>query len=434
MLEKHGWKNNPFDPNLPDPNFLVYKKQTEEIIRRIKENSIIWINAPMGAGKTTILEYITENAYRYGLKALYWHYGINPDLEGFKQGVETYFKTGFFERFRPKKRVILIDEANYINDKGIFRYLVGLLDNRNIHPSIVFAAVTPPPSSIMFETFKDRRLNTVKIVSVDEEDYLNLVEKRIKSVGGKGLTAPFDEKTVRNIIRESSTPRGMLEKLLNLAYGEKMSGEIKNLAKIPAEAAVEKKEKIPKMIKPEDLSMLSDQQKRIVEIIETGPKTLNEIISVIGGKKGSVRVQLYNLSSIDFVKRKGYRMPFVERTGNKWRIHKEYEVVEPSLLRNQPVVKMVKKPAARAVMEEAGVPIPKKKEKMPGEEIAEQILCEHKAFDGKTAVDESIIIEGLCRELKCDKKDAEEVFIQLYEQGKVVYLKATGKVFNLHGK
>ncbi|MCG2824980.1 MAG: hypothetical protein L6265_00130, partial [Thermoplasmatales archaeon] len=62
MLKTYGWKHNPFNPNLPNPDFLIYKKQTAEIVEKIRENRILWVCAPMGSGKTTILKYIVKHS------------------------------------------------------------------------------------------------------------------------------------------------------------------------------------------------------------------------------------------------------------------------------------------------------------------------------------------------------------------------------------
>lgn len=305
MLKKHGWKYNPFNPNLPDPDFLIYKKQTEEIIEKIRENRILWICAPMGSGKTTILKHIVKHSSAYNLKTLYWHCGYNPDLEDFKIGCKQLHS--FFDVLRRKIRVVLIDEANYITHKGFFRYLVGLLDDEKIHPSVVFASVTPPPSDLLFETFKDRHIENITISPASEEEVIGMVERRIKKVGGKGIK-PFDKNTLKEIIRKCETPRILLERLMMLASGK------------------ETEEKIWVEKTPLDLEHLSTQQKRIVELLSVHPMSAPEIAKALSISQSGVRGQLNRLNSMNFLREKGYRMPVVEKKEGVWHIHPEFRV------------------------------------------------------------------------------------------------------------
>jgi len=306
MLKKHGWTHNPFNPNLPDPEFLIYKKQTAEIIEKIGENRILWVCAPMGSGKTTILKYIVKHSPAYNLKTLYWHCGYNPNLEYFKTRC-NHLLPSFFDVFKRRIRTILIDEANYIDDKGFFRYLVGLLDDEKIHPSVVFASVTLPPTDLMFETFKDRHIENITISPAPDDEVIGMIKERIKKAGGKGF-GPFDENTVKEIIRKTETPRRMLERLMMIASGK------------------ETEEKVWIEKTPMYLEHLSGQQKRIMELLSARPMPAAEIAKALTTSQSGVRGQLNRLSSMDFLREKGYRMPVVEKRGGVWQIHPEFMV------------------------------------------------------------------------------------------------------------
>lgn len=299
MLKKYGWKYNPFNPNIPEPDFLIYKNQTMELIEKIKENRLVWIFAPMGSGKTTILKYLLKNASKYKLRAIYWHFGYNSSLDDFKLRCKK-LKKGLF---RHRANVILVDEANYISDKNFFRYLVGLLDNEKICPSMVFASVTPPPKDILFETFKDRHIENCSIGHVSEDEMMRMIKARLKKAGG---FFPFDENVVKNIIRESETPRMVLEKLMILASPEKEK----------------KTEKTGTL----NLENLSGQQKKIIELLSVRPMPAKEIAETLSTSPSGIRGQLNRLSSMDFLKQKGCRMPIVEKRDGKWRIHPEFKV------------------------------------------------------------------------------------------------------------
>ncbi len=299
MLKKYGWRHNPFNPNIPEPDFLIYKKQTIELIEKIKENRLLWVCAPMGSGKTTILKYLLKNASKYKLRAIYWHFGYNPSLDDFKLRCKK-LKKGLFGH---RANVILIDEANYIADKNFFRYLVGLLDDEKFCPSIVFASVTPPPKGILFETFKDRHIENCSIQHVSEDKMIEMIKARVKKAGG---VFPFDENSVKNIVRESETPRMVLEKLMMLASQEK-------------EKKIEKTGTL-------NLENLSDQQKKIIQLLSAHPMPAKEIAEALSTTPSGIRGQLNRLSSMDFLKQKGCRMPVVEKKNGKWQIHPEFKV------------------------------------------------------------------------------------------------------------
>lgn len=393
MLKKYGWKKNPFDPSHPDPEFLVYEQQTKEIIEKIKESRLLWINAAMGIGKTTILRYISEYGHKYGLHVFYWHYGSNPRVEEFKQASQTLYP-GFFEKhiFGHKTRVVLIDEANYIEDTDFYRYLVGLLDDPKIFPSLVFASVTEPPEELLFKTFKDRPLETMNIKPVTDKELLNMVEKRIKKAGGKGFIAPFDRETVLSIIKTADTPRAVLEKLMMLASGEDVFKPEKRVPTVPTLLPTE-----GIVVKPlTGLDFLSAQQREIVDILSNmGPMSLNDISSKLEIKKSSARVQLYRLASAGFLKDKGYKRPIIEKSGDKWRIHKEYKVAEPDVVRTHMVVKPIKKEEGA---EEFILKILKESNAVSsdiyiGLGVLEMKIKENKSFSG---IDVKRVINDLC--------------------------------------
>lgn len=306
MLKKHGWTHNPFNPNLPEPDFLIYREQTSELVEKIRENRVLWICAPMGSGKTTILKYIVKHSPAYNLKTLYWHCGYNPNLEDFKTRC-NHLLPNFFDVFKRRISAILIDEANYITDKGVFRYLVGLLDDEKIRPSIVFASVTSPPSDLLFETFKDRHVENITIDPASEDEIVSMIEGRIKKAGGKGIE-PFDKDALREIIRNCETPRTLLERLMMLASGK------------------ETEEKVWVEKRALDLEKLSEQQKKIVEILSVHPMSAPEIAKALSTSQSGVRGQLNRLGSMDFLRDKGYRMPVVEKKGGMWHIHPEFKV------------------------------------------------------------------------------------------------------------
>lgn len=415
MLKRFGWEKNPFDPNLPSPEFLVYKDQTQKLIEKIKENRLMWINAPMGAGKTTILKYIAQNSRKNGLKVLYWHYGSTPSLEDFKSATRVLFPT-FLERFRHKTRAVLIDEANYIQDGEFFKYLVGLLDDERIHPSLVFAAVTGPPTAILYETFKDRPIEIETIAPPSEEDVVSMIKRRIEGVGGRGLEPPFDEETVRRLIKECATPRVLLERLMTLAIGEEFAPVP---MRGPPGAYIAPR--------PSLLEALSGQQASILRELLVSPKTVRDLAQKLYTSESAIRGQLNRLSSTNYLERKGYRMPIVEKVGDKWQIHREFAVARGVPIEEEklptPAVKRVKK-------EEVGHPPEKPpKEISPLEEGVLRILKERNAYSTPTAVSLEDVFLQIQKDAPCSKEDVYKIVSALYNTGKVVYLDSERKVF-----
>lgn len=421
MLEKYNWTKNPFDPNLPDPAFLVYQTQTEELIRKIRENRLLWLNAPMGAGKTTILKYILQQARKNKMKILYWHYGSNPSLDAFKVATRTLYPS-FFDRFCLKTRAVLIDEANYVNDREFFRYLVGLLDNEKIHPSLIFASVAGPPTDIMFETFKDRPIEIVNINSADPKDVLSMVARRIKSVGGKGLVEPFTPEVVKNLIRESKTPRILLEKLMAHATGEQF---------VPA--PVSAPTPFPPGPPPEIIG-LSEQQKEIVRLLSQSPMSVKDIAEELGTTQAGVRSQLNRLISIEFLRAKGCRMPIAEKIGDRWQLHKEFRVAAPTIAETVPMVS-VPSHLVRAVKTPSPAYVPPPSEPASGPEsewkfvpspeiddVIRAVLSQKNAVEGKNAVPVVELIAEVCTRTDRSESDVRARLDKLRNYGRIVIL------------
>ena len=77
---------------------------------------------------------------------------------------------------------------------------------------------------------------------------------------------------------------------------------------------------------PMYLEHLSGQQKRIMELLSARPMPAAEIAKALTTSQSGVRGQLNRLSSMDFLREKGYRMPVVEKKGGVWQIHPEFMV------------------------------------------------------------------------------------------------------------
>jgi predicted ArsR family transcriptional regulator len=75
-----------------------------------------------------------------------------------------------------------------------------------------------------------------------------------------------------------------------------------------------------------DLEHLSGQQKRIVELLSARSMSAAEIAKTLSTSQSGVRGQLNRLSSMDFLREKGYRMPIVEKREGVWQVHPEFRV------------------------------------------------------------------------------------------------------------
>ncbi|MFT4304402.1 MAG: AAA family ATPase [Candidatus Woesearchaeota archaeon] len=128
-----GLKKNPFSIKPTDNNSLIgYEKIMQRIIYQIKIGNVIFLEGSYGTGKSSILKYINKEL-RHNI--LYFNYSRKKSLH--KSILKNRNLLQKLLMLRPKKMLILIDEANLADSKDFdFLYEYYIMDHVK---SIVFA-------------------------------------------------------------------------------------------------------------------------------------------------------------------------------------------------------------------------------------------------------------------------------------------------------
>ena len=291
-ISKWGWKENPFVLKIDPKLFVGYDEQVNAVHSHIKnKHKIALISGKTGSGKTTFLKWLEMN---YNASKLY----VSKPPEKPEELINLFtdiFGFSFFERILGKKPT-LYNLPNYVNKKLKGGHLVFLVDeahetNKNVlewlrvltdqvdNISLVVAGMPLLENKIKseLETLDQRITTRIALNSLNRLETKQLIQKRIESVGGKGV-APFTDASLEKIYeRTGGFPREVLkfcDRLVNTALE-------KNLDAIDAKDIEEHREmELPKvrveepvvtfMPKPpseEQIRNLPYKQRSILEIL-----------------------------------------------------------------------------------------------------------------------------------------------------------------------
>lgn len=206
-------------PNEPNPGFMVYKEEARRLILKAlaEKSECFWILGKTGIGKTTFLLWLNEYAPIYHVVPIFFHGGEKLSLEEVKQKIEEAIRPSFFSRVFLRKKVIekpiliLIDEVEYIKDDNVFQYLIGKLDDPQLHASVVLASVDIV-EDVIKNHFKGREIHKIYLEMPSPEIVMDMIRKRIEATGGEDFQ-PFGKQLVKDVIESSTTIRDVLIKL-----------------------------------------------------------------------------------------------------------------------------------------------------------------------------------------------------------------------------
>lgn len=227
-----GWKENPFTLKISPEIFVGYAKQREAALRQIKEgHKITLITGPTGSGKTSMLKWLESTQE---VKTLYL---TKPPKrpEEFVDIFLEFFPQGFLEKLFGRKPTLfslpdyinrkcgrrflfLLDEAHETN-RDVLEWLRVLTDQIN-GVSLFLAGLPKLEVKIKneLESLDQRITARISLDSLSEEETVELVRKRIESVGGKG-TEPFTRSALSVVYRKTNGfPREVIKlcnKLVN---------------------------------------------------------------------------------------------------------------------------------------------------------------------------------------------------------------------------
>jgi len=240
-ISKWGWNENPFVLKIDPTLFVGYDEQVKAALKHIEnKHKIALISGNTGSGKTTFLKWIEKN---YNTSNLY----VSKPPENPEDFVNLFtdiFGLGFFERLL-NKRPTLYNLPKYINKKLKGNHLVFLLDeahetNKNVlewlrvltdqinNVSLIVAGMPVLENKIKseLETFDQRITTRIALTSLSRIETKQLIQKRIESVGGKGIE-PFTDASLEKIYeRTGGFPREVLklcDRLINTALDKNLS-------------------------------------------------------------------------------------------------------------------------------------------------------------------------------------------------------------------
>ncbi|MEM5778017.1 MAG: AAA family ATPase [Candidatus Aenigmatarchaeota archaeon] len=289
---KWGWRENPFILKIDPKLFVGYEEQVKAAFKHIEnKHKIALISGKTGSGKTTFLKWLEKN---YNTSKLY----VSKPPENPEDFVNIFteiFGLNFWERLLRKKPnlynlpnyinkklkgnhlVFLVDEAHETN-KQVLEWLRVLTDQiENISLIVAGMPILEQKIKSELETLDQRITTRISLTSLNRIEMKQLIQKRIESVGGKGIE-PFTEAALEKIYeRTGGFPREVLklcDRLVNTALE-------KGLDVIDAKDIEEHREiELPKvrveepvvsfMPKPpteEQFKNLPYKQKRILEIL-----------------------------------------------------------------------------------------------------------------------------------------------------------------------
>ncbi|MCD6215843.1 MAG: AAA family ATPase [Candidatus Aenigmarchaeota archaeon] len=296
-----GWSKNPFILNI-EPRLLVgYEEQRDKLLRHIQENQkVALVIGPTGSGKTTLLKWCeahldpTFESIFLGKPPERPENFIDILRNKFKPSIIEYLSQIFFN-----KSISLNELPSYINKKLGKKTLVLFCDeiheatqdvlswlrvlNDQVENMTLIISGLPVFEKRLkkeLESFYKRITTKITTLSLTKEETRQLIEKRIKKVGGSG-TGPFSDNVIDYIYdKTGGFPREVLclaNQLINLAM-ESSTFEIR------PEILEHKKEKAVE----ENFDMINNlpsRQREIVKILQLSDSSPNQIVSKLDLKK-----------------------------------------------------------------------------------------------------------------------------------------------------
>ncbi len=295
-MKKVGWSKNPFTLNVNPDLFVGYEEQTRKLLNYVDEGRrIILLKGPTGSGKTTLLKWLEKKIKERYKVVFLAKPPMSPDdfvevfsiafptpwyLRLFIPNIKNVYQIPDFVNRRLKKRrlVLLIDEVHEA-PTDVLEWIRVFSDQ--INDTVIIMSGLPSFELMLkerLETLEKRITARIEVLSLTKEKTRELIEKRIRSVGGNGIE-PFTEEVI-NLIYEKTNgfPRDVLKICEDLVDKAIASGKYVITPDMVANISVEKK-KEKYNISYEIIYNLSPRQQEIIEILAKGDMTPGQIVN-----------------------------------------------------------------------------------------------------------------------------------------------------------
>jgi len=197
---------------------MIYQDLSRKILVKslMSKGQCYLILGQSGIGKSTFLLWLKEFSPLYKLTPIFFHGRKDLGIEQFKKRFKEVIKPSFISRIINKQQVtnkpilLLIDDIELIPNEDIFRYIIGKLDNPDLHLSIVFSSAKK--TTFIKKILKEMVIEEIALQMPKKGNLMEMIRKRIEAGGGKKFQ-PFGGDAIEEIINESETPREIITKL-----------------------------------------------------------------------------------------------------------------------------------------------------------------------------------------------------------------------------
>lgn len=203
-----GFYNNPFSikPAMYNDRIFGNEMKVEEVVRKIGEGGVIFVEGDYGSGKSTLLKRII---HAYGGRKEVIYYSCNTtenriDLDELIKGRKGFISRMFFSG-DDEDLILLLDEAQELNEEDAEEIARGYNDKK--FKTIVLVTKDMKKTNNLEELKKIAgKDNIVKMGKLNEEDAVRLIRKRI------GKTKLISDEMIKTILKKSeNNPRRLLK-------------------------------------------------------------------------------------------------------------------------------------------------------------------------------------------------------------------------------
>ena len=294
-LSAMQWHTNPFIFNINPSLFVGYKSQTDRIMMAIQGNhKLMLVLGPTGSGKTSMMKWLMSRLKNYDTLYI----GKPPSRADefvqifnnkysrswyvfWKKEIKNIYEVPEFLNSKLKKRnlVVLLDEAHEANTDVLewMRVLNDQVDNM----SIVLSGLPVFEQELKnnLETFAKRMTAKIELLSLTKEETKELIQKRIKNVGGSGNE--FSDDVIFMIHNYTGGfPREIIrvcDELVNNAIVSGRTQIVFDLYEGPVNAIQEESKPVSMSI----IDRMTPMQKEILEMLSKKAMTPGQIANAL---------------------------------------------------------------------------------------------------------------------------------------------------------